>query len=298
MFLCLSPHKVDIDTEWNLAHFIVHKRETNCQCIAGGSLSIKMALDGQILHHIDHRLHAVNDDGYLIVNEGDLYDVTKETTHPVEAFSVYFENGFAEDVARSLGTNSGKLLDNPFGENNTPILFFERIYSHDDCVSPIMFEIREAIMGRHVTWRWFEEKLFTLMEAMLWRHLGLYHEVDTLPAIRHATREEIYRRLYHARDYAVASLKQPITIKDMAQVALMSPSYFLRMFQALFHQTPYQFLQTKRLEYAEKLLIADNLPINAISAECGFERLSSFSGLFSRRYGMSPRQYRLQHRAS
>jgi AraC-like DNA-binding protein len=297
MILCLSPHTVDIDTEWETAHFILHKRETDCHCIAGGSLSIKMARDGRILHHIDHRLHALDDDGYLIVNERELYNVTKEAPHPVEAFSVYFESGFAEDAARSLDNSPQILVDNPFGDNNGVVQFFERIYSHNEIISPIMRRIRDAVIRQQVTWRWFEDQIFALMEGMLSHHQTMHRELDQLSAVRRSTREEIYRRLYHAYDFAVASMNQPITIKDMAHVALMSPSYFLRTFQELFHQTPYQFLQTKRLLHAEKLLRCSDASITNIAQNCGFERVSSFSWFFSQRFGLSPRQYRLQHRS-
>lgn len=53
-----------------------------------------------------------------------------------------------------------------------------------------------------------------------------------------------------------------------------------------------QFVSDLRLEYASKLLVTTDLPINDITAKAGFSNVSVFSRCFSRKFMISPTQYR------
>ncbi len=53
-----------------------------------------------------------------------------------------------------------------------------------------------------------------------------------------------------------------------------------------------QFVTDLRLEYASKLLVTTDLSISDIMAKVGFSNASVFSRYFSRKYQISPTQYR------
>jgi len=110
--------------------------------------------------------------------------------------------------------------------------------------------------------------------------------------VRAASREELYRRLHRARDYAAACLDEPITLNDMARVACLSTNHFLRTFKQAFHQTPHQYLTRIRLERAQGLLTQTNQPVTDVCFAVGFESLGSFSWLFRQRVGLAPDAYR------
>ncbi len=57
-----------------------------------------------------------------------------------------------------------------------------------------------------------------------------------------------------------------------------------------------QFVNDLRLEYASKLLVTTELPISEILAEAGFSNASVFSRYFSRKFQISPSQYRRANR--
>ncbi len=114
--------------------------------------------------------------------------------------------------------------------------------------------------------------------------------------MRHATRQELYRRLHQARDFAAASFDQPLTLDDMAAVACLSPNHFLRSLRDLFGQTPHQYLTQQRVQRARKLLQTTDASILEICIAVGFASASSFSSLFRRHVGVSPQDYRQQTR--
>jgi AraC-like DNA-binding protein len=234
----------------------------------------------------------VNDDSYLVLNQGQPYSITIDAAQPLESFCIFFADGLAEEVYRSLATKSKILLDEPEMRRVEPIHFFERTYPHDEVLTPALLHLRAVLPRRKDDRGWLTEKLYLLLQRLLQVHQQVRKEVETLPSLRPATREELYRRLHRAKDYAAALFDQPLALEEMAQVACLSPNHFLRTFKQAFAQTPHQFVTQLRLERAKRLLAQTSRSVTEICATVGFESLGSFSWLFTRRVGMSPEAYR------
>ena len=171
--------------------------------------------------------------------------------------------------------------------------FFERYTPHDGTVSPKVHALRAAFKGNEVIDdEWLEEKLRELLASMLRTQGVIRRETDDLPAVRASTREELWRRVNRARDFLHAHLGSPIRLSEMAAAACLSPFHLLRTFQAAFRQTPHQYLNQCRLERAKFLLEKTRIPVTSICLDCGFTSLGSFSALFHKSCGMSPRAWR------
>lgn len=257
-----------------------------------GLLSIKSFSHGRALYDTGRGLHAVDDASYLILNEGQPYSITIESERPVESFCIFFKPEFAEQVYYSLGSEHDELLDNPEPPGELRISFFDKTYPHDDILSPALMSLKTSFAERRGQAGWLEEQLHELMRLLLRvRHCTL-KEALALDAVRAPTREELYRRLVRARDYISACFNQPLTLREMANVACLSPNHLLRCFRRAFGETPHQFLTARRLEYARRMLADPNLSVTDICFSAGFESLSSFSRLFRRHTGVSPSEYR------
>ncbi|RMF16725.1 MAG: helix-turn-helix domain-containing protein [Gammaproteobacteria bacterium] len=87
-------------------------------------------------------------------------------------------------------------------------------------------------------------------------------------------------------------LSQPIRIEALADQFNMSARTLTRRFQRALGDTPLGYLQTIRLEQAKTLLVETLDPISVITHAVGYEDISSFTKLFRRRTGMTPRDYR------
>jgi AraC family transcriptional regulator len=256
-----------------------------------GCLSIKSFQGGEAIYNVGAGRYRVPPDSYLVLNQNQPYEITVDVNTPFQSFCLFFEDGFVEDVHRSLTVPTHGLLDNPEDASFSPIYFFERTYRHDKLMSPDLFALKDALPKRRDDELWINQRLHRILERLLEVHRGLQDEIQSLPALRASTREELYRRLYRARDFIAASFDQPLTLDDIARVACLSTNHFLRTFQQLFRQTPHQFLTEQRLLRAQLLLITD-LPVTEICATVGFESLGSFSSLFRRKLGVSPIEFR------
>ncbi len=257
-----------------------------------GMLSIKMFRYERAFYQSGGGTFAVEDDRYLILNDQQYYSITVESPTPVESFCVFFPSGFAESVNYSLTTDDDHLLDNP-NSLTTPLNFVDRTYPHDDFLTPAVRRLQNT--QANVTVGWLDEQLHVIMRQMLHVHMDVNQQIERLPAVRAATREKLYRRLYRAHDYMLACYDSPIRLTDIAQVASLSTNHFLRAFKQLFQQTPHQFLTAYRLKQAAKMLATER-SVTDICLAVGFESPGSFSTLFRRYYDLSPENYRRQKR--
>ena len=262
----------------------------------GLPLSLKCMSNGRAFYRFGRAEVAVDDGGYLILNNRQPYSIEIASPTRVETFVLWFPDDWAEEVLHTFNETPEILLANSPNENGTRASFFERYTPHDRIVSPKVQLLRAAFKSEEtIQDGWLEEKLRELLASMLSSQRSLKREISNLPAVRASTREELWRRANRARDYLHAHLSASISLSDVAAAACLSPFHLLRVFQAVFHQTPHQYLNDCRLDRAKFLLQKTRIPVTAICLECGFSSLGSFSALFHKRCGMSPRAWRNNH---
>jgi len=270
--------------------WILHDRARRYYWRGTGTLSIKAFFGGRAHYQVGCGHHAVDESSYLVLNEGQTYAISIESRQPVESFCLFFAPGFAAEVQRSLSVKEERLLDEPKAGTATPIRFFEKNYAHDRLLSPALLRLRDRCATQEKG-RLLEE-LHEIAERLLKVHRAAGREADRFQNVRRATREELYRRVCRARDYASALFAEPVTLADLAHAACLSPNHLLRSFRQVFGETPHQFLTRRRLEEARRLLARADARVTDVCQAVGFDSHGSFSALFRRRFGLSPLEYR------
>ena len=88
------------------------------------------------------------------------------------------------------------------------------------------------------------------------------------------------------------NLGEAIRQKDLLEIANMGSTKFKRLFKQVTGSTVTGFVSAERIELAKRLLASQDMSIEEIAHRCGYERATSFSALFSKSVGMSPREWR------
>lgn len=104
--------------------------------------------------------------------------------------------------------------------------------------------------------------------------------------------EEQNRRLLRARDAMDRGYSQPLDIRALAKIAIVSEAHFIRTFRATFGETPHRYLQRRRVERSMFLLRETDRSVSDICLDVGFTSLGTFSRTFREIVGMSPTEYR------
>lgn len=93
-------------------------------------------------------------------------------------------------------------------------------------------------------------------------------------------------------NYIPVSLDQDLSNAALAAYMHMSVRSFLRYFKNLTGQSPASYIALTRMEVAKSLLEDTDLSISEIMDRVGISSVSSFSKMFKKHYGYSPRTYR------
>lgn len=100
-------------------------------------------------------------------------------------------------------------------------------------------------------------------------------------------------RMSNVMNYAITHFKEPITLKEISDLANMTPNAFCRYFKRRTRKTFFQFLLEIRLETAARLLKNQpDLSVVSVSEASGFTNLSHFNRKFRALKGATPTQFR------
>lgn len=104
--------------------------------------------------------------------------------------------------------------------------------------------------------------------------------------------KDLLIKLATARRLLAEIAEPPLSVQQVADAVRVSPYHFIRLFKSVFGVTPNQFQIQERLNWAKKLLRESDCSVTDICMEVGYASVGTFSDLFTRRVGMTPRQYR------
>ena len=99
------------------------------------------------------------------------------------------------------------------------------------------------------------------------------------------------RRLLRARELLHERYAEPLTNAELARAAGLSPYHFLRSFHEVFGVTPRQYLTRVRIDQAKQRLFREQASVTEVCMGVGFSSLGSFSTMFRRHTGASPRAW-------
>lgn len=239
-------------------------------------LSIKMVSGGRERYLFADRAREidVDEENFLIVNDGRTYGSVIASDREVEGFSVFFRRGFASEVARHLGTPLDRALDGGVSCVPEPE-FLEFLQPHDLRITPVLKYLRHHVRLGVDDPEWYDEQLYFLMERMLRHRVSQQDQVARSPALRSATKSEIYRRVMTAANYIHSHFEVDLDLERLAREACLSKFHFLRLFRGVMGLTPYAFLLRKRAYAASRLISTTSLTFDEIALQVGFASRSS-----------------------
>lgn len=99
-------------------------------------------------------------------------------------------------------------------------------------------------------------------------------------------------RIQKVLSYIRKNIYKTIDIDSLAAISCLSKDHFIRLFRKEVNNTPLQYINQKKIEKAQLILITDSMPIKNISYLLAYEDQSYFNRLFKKLTGVTPQQYR------
>ena len=103
---------------------------------------------------------------------------------------------------------------------------------------------------------------------------------------------QIEKRLIRVLDYIDGHIHQPISIDQLADLTFLSKDHLIRLFKKHMKETPVSYINRKKIEKAQLMMLAEDSSIQELSFRLGFENISYFNRLFKKITGETPTSYR------
>jgi AraC-like DNA-binding protein len=280
-------------SRWRREHVVISAslRDAAFGPFAHG-LSIKAAWGGREHYLLGNRRLAVDDENYLILNEGSRYSSMVDASTPVASFSVFFRPGTAAEVFGAVSLPAARLLDYGAALPQRAPYFAEHLRPHDDLITPLLRAIRRQVDAGLAEEAWYEEQLQMLLGRMIEAEHRFRRESIRITLVQSSTRDELHRRVRSASDYIHSCYTRPITLDDIAGAAHLSKFYLVRLFQQVHGVTPHAYLRRKRLAVARRLIEHTDLGLAEVADMVGFGSRSALFRQLRQQFGAAGRALR------
>ncbi|RKO69866.1 AraC family transcriptional regulator [Sphingobacterium puteale] len=103
---------------------------------------------------------------------------------------------------------------------------------------------------------------------------------------------QVEKRLTRVLNYIDEHIHQSISIDQLADLIFLSKDHLIRLFKKHMNDTPVSYMNRKKIEKAQLMMLVDDSSIQELSFRLGFENISYFNRLFKKVTGETPTSYK------
>lgn len=102
-----------------------------------------------------------------------------------------------------------------------------------------------------------------------------------------------YNRLKPLLNYIEDSYDKPLTLTELARIAMITPQHLCHSFKEITNHTLTEYINLTRIKKSKELIIQNkNMQIKEIAGIVGFQDVSYFCAIFRKNENMSPGEFR------
>ena len=266
-----APFRRWFYANWGRSTALIRARPRSADLFAHAHpLSIKMAWNGSAFFSLPNRRLRVDDDSYLILNEGTHYGTAFRSERVMDCFCVFFRNGLAQELTGARHATLAQAAASGPDLPRRSVDFAEHLRAHDTAVTPHLRALARAIDEGVDDLAWYEERAQALLLAMLAAEPGQRERAACIKSVKASTREELTRRVLLATDFLLSNYTEPLALDDLSHAAHLSKFHLVRLFKQVHGTSPHAYLQAKRARVARRLIESTDYELNDIAARAGF----------------------------
>lgn len=277
----LHPNETDIAYHERTQDFFVDRLTRSAHFDMGEShyhpyYELYYLVSGQCRVFLSHTIYYLFPGDLILIPPAILHKTLYETNCEAERITVSFTPEFIRDFETACGI---QILKDIFPHQKKSIAPADR--------SGLMLFFERMLMENA------KRDLFTKIQQK-----SCLYQLLTFLGRLHAT-EPSRDRLDHAEasiqeaaHFIFSHYMEPLTLKDAAEVAHMSSTYFSRLFKETTGFGFKEYLNQIRLQNAAFLLQSTDASVTEIAIRCGFSDANYFGDSFKKAFHLSPREFR------
>lgn len=240
-------------------------------------------LQGQGQYTINKQVVTTTPQRFYFLNTDDTLEICFRQQAPLQTGLLLFTDAFLQTCYHYYSTPDNTLLETPL-QNSREVM-----------IPPTPFELHHHLRAQldllpalHRQPEALNEVLFEIVVQCLQLSHTTQQRLQQLHVVKKSTKEELYRRLFTARELMQAGIYDTLTLEELARQVCMNKFHFLASFKALYKTTPHQYYRQLKLQKAVELLQTRQHTVTDVCRLLGFESHGSFSTLFKKQYGITP----------
>lgn len=128
-------------------------------------------------------------------------------------------------------------------------------------------------------------------EELMWQMVR-----DYCAYVRRYSLKEYSPAVQKVMNYVNLNVAEPLTLKSLAAMCFISPSYLSALFKQETGTTLIDYINTQRVNRAAQLLEHSSHAIAAVAEEVGILDVNYFTKIFKKTLGVTPTRYRREHK--
>lgn len=128
-------------------------------------------------------------------------------------------------------------------------------------------------------------------EELMWQMVR-----DYCAYVRRYSLKEYSPAVQKVMNYVNLNVAEPLTLKSLAAMCFISPSYLSALFKQEAGTTLIDYINTQRVNRAAQLLEHSSHTIAAVAEEVGILDVNYFTKIFKKTLGVTPTRYRREHK--
>ncbi|WP_195333500.1 AraC family transcriptional regulator [Bacteroides salyersiae] len=226
---------------------------------------------------------------------GTLFLIPKFTFHSYECddFMDHYYICFFDDVAGSVGIPNPMQMNFKIVAQTMDINLIKRYLDINPSKSLVVSDPR--YYDNDKTMYEFHEQSSSYMAQSIESNgilLQLFSRFVTVNSVKPPTTNSSYEKLDVVVQYINKHLTKRIAVPELAQLIHLTPDHFSKVFKKVMGTSPCEFIQMKRIERAQALLLTSRMSIMQIAESVGIYNPAQFTRLFTKISQCPPKEYR------
>ncbi|MFB5067001.1 MAG: helix-turn-helix domain-containing protein [Candidatus Wallacebacter cryptica] len=237
---------------------------------------------GERYYFIDDRIYHVNQGDLIFVPSNVLHRTTAANNEQHERTVLYFKDRFLADLV----PQSAHLMDCFYRETKVVRPKVAEQMQIENTLAKLSTEYGKSLPHSAL-----------YLKALLIELLVLANRIEPAEPNLYDSLSPIHEKIHKIVRYLRKNYQSAVTLAQLGDKFYISQYYLSRMFKEVTGLTLIEYLNTVRVQEAQKLLTSSDLSITEISGLVGYENQTYFGRIFKRITGLTPSEYRRQSSA-
>jgi len=259
------------------AYHNVHPRTAHSH---SDEIELYYAMNGSSELLLDCAPYYISDGDLVIIDSGVIHDEIRNRNHNMDSFVLSVGGIKLPQIPENRLIHDGQSPLIPSGPHS------KFIFKLMECINDSIEEDYKDSVNI------CNELLHPLINRILLLLQDASIHTSSLTADKKSARKEIQT----IKNYIDSNYMNDISLNDLSDNMHLTTYHISHIFKNATNFSPMQYLTRRRLGEAETLLIKTDDQITKIAIQVGYGTVSNFNNSFLKYIGISPMQYRINHR--